>query len=75
MKELEECIEIHVPVPIPPMKYPRLRDLPEGERELYKSWLTGQTRPICNETEAESEWDWYYPWDYERWKAGLPVID
>lgn len=54
---------------------PRIRDLPVEEREPFKAWLTHQTRPIADETLPRSEWDWYYPWDYARWKQGLPVID
>lgn len=55
--------------------YPRIRDLPDAERAPFKKWLRGQTMPICDDAEPEAEWDWYYPWDYKRWKAGLPIID
>jgi len=57
------------------MKFPRLRDLPELERELFKKYLHGQTMPICDDTAPQSEWDWYYPWDYDRWKSGKAIWD
>lgn len=59
------------------MKYPRIRDLPEEEREAFSEWLAGQTMPLEEEYETipQEEWDWYYRWDYERWKADLPIID
>lgn len=56
-------------------EYPRLRDLPETERVPFNKWLYGQTRPVTDPTLPHSEWDEYYPWDYDRWKAGLPCID
>jgi hypothetical protein len=55
--------------------YPRIRNLPKEEQEGFREWLRGQTLPLCDETAPMSEWDWYYPWDYERWKRGLPIID
>ena len=50
------------------MQYPRMKDLPEAEREEFAKWLFGRTRPVNDETEPLEQWDWYYPWDYERWK-------
>lgn len=39
----------------------------------FGKWLYGQTRPVV---ENESDpYDWAYLWDYERYIAGLPVID
>jgi hypothetical protein len=56
-------------------EYPRIRDLPEEEQEPFSNWMTGQTMPICDTSLPQSEWDWYYPWDYETWKAGRPPLD
>lgn len=50
----------------------KIRDLPESERAPFEKWLYGQTRPLFDNGDIE---DAYYLWDYERWKAGLPVID
>jgi hypothetical protein len=52
--------------------WPRLRDLPESEQKVFSQWLDGQTRP---ELIGEKRQDAYFPWDYERWKKGKPVID
>lgn len=57
------------------MDYPRIRDLPKEEQEPFSDWLGGQTCPVGDTKTPMSEWDWYYPWDYERWKKGLPIID
>lgn len=54
--------------------WPRINDLPEEERIPFEDWLRGQTRPLLDNTPWEEQ-DTYYPWDYDRWKAGLPVID
>ena len=53
------------------MEFPRIKDLPEEEQEPFSKWLRGQTRPM-NEGDPSPA---YYQWDYDRWKAGLPVID
>jgi len=55
-------------------EWPRMRDLPEVERESFREWLYGQTCPLVEGVQMEEQ-DFYYPWDYNRWKAGLPVID
>lgn len=39
----------------------------------FAEWLYGQTMPFVEEDENPT--DWAYLWDYNRWKAGLPVID
>ncbi len=54
--------------------YPRIRNLPTEEQEPFSKWLTGQTCPWI-EGESIEDQDAYYPWDYARWKKGLPVID
>jgi len=54
--------------------WPRLRDLPKEERESFFKWLTGQTLPMVDGVPLEEQ-DFYFPWDYKRWKEGLPVID
>lgn len=59
---------------LPLFPYPRLRDLPEAEREAFKKRLTGQTVPVVHGVPMDEQ-DFYYPWDYDRWKRGLPVID
>jgi len=54
------------------MSWPKIRYLPEPERKPFSEWLTGQTRPWIDEEKIQ---DGYYPWDYERWKAGKPIVD
>jgi len=51
-------------------EWPVIEDLPEHEQKPFYEWLRGQTCPV-NEDGSHG----YYQWDYERWKAGLPVID
>lgn len=57
--------------------WPRVRDLPEHERKPFVEWLTGQTRPLAKGWQKipQSQWDWYFPWDYQKWKLGQPVTD
>lgn len=50
--------------------WPLIEDLPKDEQEAFSKWLTGQTVPINQDGTIG-----YFPHDYERWKAGLPVID
>jgi hypothetical protein len=47
--------------------WPRVRDLPEKERNEFEIWLNGQTRPVI-EGEPDSEQDGYFPWDYAKWR-------
>ena len=54
--------------------WPRIRDLPEEEREPFRAWLGGQTVPVI-EGVPDEEQDGFYWGDYEIWKEGLPVID
>jgi hypothetical protein len=51
------------------MTWPRIRDLPEAEREPFRVALIGQTCPLVDGVPM-SEQDFYYPWDYDRWKSG-----
>ena len=55
-------------------EWPRLRDLPEEEQAPFLKWLVGQTRPLEAGVPMEEQ-DFYFPWDYDRWRLGLPVID
>ena len=56
-----------------PFQWPRLRDLPEEDREPFWQWLAGQTRPWLDGV-AMSEQDAYYRRDYARWvKYGRPT--
>lgn len=50
--------------------WPRIKDLPEKEREPFRKWLTGQTVPLITSL-AYDEQDAYYPWDYKQWKRTL----
>lgn len=50
-----------------PTQWPRIRDLPERERELFTRFLEGQTRPWVTDV-PEADQDFYYPWDYQNWK-------
>ena len=50
-----------------PASWPRIRDLPEVERDPFDKFLRGQTIPLL-EGVPMSEQDGYYPWDYDNWK-------
>lgn len=76
----------HTPKPLPATgekgegivsKWPLMRDLPENEQGPFAKWLTGQTRPLIMDGDkiAEGNQDAYYPWDYDRWKSGLSILD
>jgi len=39
----------------------------------FNKWLYGQTLPLVADNETPT--DWAYLWDYERFVAGLPIID
>jgi len=54
--------------------WPRIRDLPESERDAFTEWLDGQTRPMI-EGEDMSEQDAYYEHDYRAWKRGIGAWD
>ncbi len=56
-------------------KFPLLSDLPEIERIPFEKWLAGQTCPFVEDKKTGELKFGYYPWDYERWKRGQPVID
>ena len=58
----------------PPSKWPRIRSLPEDEQKPFKQWLYGQTIPLMDDVPMDEQ-DAYYPWDYDNWRAGLPVLD
>jgi len=44
-------------------KWPRLDELPAGEREEFLAWLGEAARPDTGG---------FFPWDYEEWKDGTP---
>ena len=44
--------------------WPRIRDLPEEEREPFRQFLVGQTCPSIDDPIQDA----YYPWDYDNWK-------
>ncbi len=49
--------------------WPRIRDLPEVERQPFLDFLVGQTIPtIIEEGVPAGTQDAYYPWDYDNWK-------
>ena len=48
-------------------EFPRVRDLPEEEREPFMRWLMNQTRPILPGVPVREQ-DGYYQWDHDRWK-------
>lgn len=52
----------------------RIRDLPQEERQPFTKWLAYQTRPLLEGVPMEEQ-DGYFPWDYQSWKAGLPIED
>jgi hypothetical protein len=51
-------------------EYPKISDLPIDEQKPFRCWLAGQTIPVSKDGES-----CYYPWDYERWKKGQPILD
>ncbi len=51
-------------------EYPAFADLPEAEKASFGEWLCGQTVPMRDDGSMG-----YFPWDYSRWKRGLPAID
>lgn len=59
--------------------WPRLRDLPETEREVFRKWLLGKTRPPEVAGIPDADQDFYYSHDYDRWKVmrsiGLEIWD
>lgn len=46
---------------------PRIRDLPEKERVMFREFLAGQTTPFLPGVPMRDQ-DGYYPWDYDNWK-------
>lgn len=54
--------------------WPRIRDLPEAEREPFRNYLEDQNTPMVMSLSA-AEQDFYYPDSYQRWKAGYPTLD
>jgi len=54
-------------VPFDPSdRWPRVRDLPEAEREPFTVWLAGQNRPkLANQPEDQQ--DGFYGWQYQSW--------
>jgi hypothetical protein len=54
--------------------FPRIRDLPEAEREPFRKWLAGQTVPLMDGI-PDGEQDCYYSWDYKRWKERRAITD
>lgn len=50
-----------------PQNWPRIRDLPEGERIPFSEFLVGQTIPWL-EGVAREDQDGYYEHDYRNWK-------
>lgn len=63
------CLKMSAPKPII-IAYPRIRNLPEKEREPFKKWLGDHLCqiPVPDTTVPISGQDWYYPFDYEAWK-------
>ena len=63
----------------PSCEYPRIRDLPENERQSFREHLFHQTRPILTDEAGRmlprEEQDAYNECDNIRWKKGLPVTD
>ncbi len=55
--------------------WPRIRELPEPEREPFRLWLSNQTRPLVeDDPKVLFSWedqDFFYTHDYLRWKATL----
>lgn len=58
----------------PEYEYPRLRDLPEEERIPFEKWNYSSTRPLVMGVKLEDQ-DFYYPWDYAKWKLGMRQDD
>lgn len=47
--------------------WPRIRDLPEAERQPFTDFLAHQTRPWID-GESANDQDGYYESDYLNWK-------
>jgi hypothetical protein len=54
--------------------WPRIRELPVHEQVPFWTLLHGQTRPLVEGLPFEEQ-DFFYPWDYDSWKAGKPNTD
>ncbi|MCC7349865.1 MAG: hypothetical protein IT446_04785 [Phycisphaerales bacterium] len=55
------------------LEYPRMRNLPTEEQAPFAYWMRDQTRPVVEGIRMDEQ-DFFYPWDYERWKEqGRPT--
>lgn len=52
----------------------RKSDLPDDLKEEFRKWLVGQTIPMPM-LDGELVEDAVYPWDFDRWNNGRPIID
>jgi hypothetical protein len=66
LKRLKDAINFE---PIPEIPWPRVRDLPESEREAFELYLgvEGIARPLLEGLEMDDQ-DGFYPEDYSCWK-------
>jgi len=55
------------------VSYGKSTHLPKDELDSFSKWLYGQTLPYIENTQKGEFY--FYMHDYDRWKAGLPVID
>lgn len=49
-------------------EWPRVRDLPEAEREPFENWVRLRCRPLLTGVSDEDQ-DAYYAYDYKAWKT------
>jgi hypothetical protein len=66
LKRLKDAINFE---PIPEIPWPRVRDLPEAERQRFELYLgiEGIARPLLEGLEMDEQ-DGFFPEDYEVWK-------
>ena len=56
--------------------FPRIRQLPDHEREAFSSWLEahGAVRPLIPGVPIQEQ-DGYFEQDFQNWKEGkLPIF-
>lgn len=61
--QVETCSSIHIIELLSreQIVWPRFAQLPESDREEFREWMKGRTVPWGN--------DFFYPWDWFRWRS------
>lgn len=76
VEEIQAARAAMAPDQIEEPQWPRIRHLPESEQGPFRNALIrhGYACPKIPGV-MNIDQDAYYPCDYQRWKAGLPVVD